>query len=146
MNAEFPWDHEGMIFIEGRYYSGLWNLPIPKFEEFPLGGDILILLWRYDLTPHDWIVTGRVRKNFDEKIFDSEDRKKWFAVRTAGPEDATADGVVHVLTMLAGTIGLTALKSPLDHDVISIKGDCIKAFEILRSSQREWLHAKFDAI
>lgn len=140
MNAEYPWDHEGMIFIEGRYYSRLWNLPIPKHDNFPLGGDILILLWRYDASPVEWVITGRFRRNFDEKIFDSNDEKKWFAMEFQGTENEVSVIVGNVLTQMAGTIGLQILKSTKDHEVIAINGDCNKAFEILRTTKCGWIH------
>lgn len=143
-HSDLPWNYEGMVFTEGRYYHALWNLPIPKFENFPLGGDILMLLWRYDASLNDWVVTTRVRRNLDEKVFDSSDQKSWFPFRVRGSEDEMAQSVGNVLITLSGTIGLTALKAPLEHDVIYIKGDCNHAFEIFRTAKREWLHMQME--
>lgn len=35
-----PWDTACFVFVEGRYYLGMWFMQIPKSKEWPLGGNI----------------------------------------------------------------------------------------------------------
>lgn len=142
-----PWDHDCMVFTEGRFYLGIWNMPIPESKDYPKGGDLLLQVWRYDDQPDNWILTGRIRKKVDEKIFGSSDRKRWFAARShAGTEEQMLKLVKSFFDDVSGFAGLMTVTAPPHADELLFRGDAGKALDIIMAAKLPWMHMKTERV
>jgi|SRR5579872_1034471 len=134
-----PWDYPAMIFVPGRYYVGLWNMPLPPCREKPRGGDLLILVWRYDSAPEEWIVTLRIRENKDDRIWDSDDVKTWKSMKIVETEEMMLRGIEYTMQQIAFGLGMVELP-PIGK--LMIQGDCEKALQKIMASNKSWMHLK----
>lgn len=142
--AKLPWDYPGLIIMEGRYYSRLMLVGIPRAKEFPFGGDLLATLWRYDNDPPDeWVLTMRIRYNGgpDTDPWDHRDRKSWSAARVKCDLATAVRKMTEMGEMITGIGGMYFGKMP-DIDWLVIEGDHKKFFETAEREKKPWMHFK----
>lgn len=126
-------------FVPGRHYDSFGFCHIPDLGEF--GGDIFVLVWRFNDEPNLWTVCMRVRYYAGENTdaFTGGDKKSpWRIFRAPESDPAVVrvkfETVIHMTNLLQG-------KLPCDPiDWVEINGDSEKAFEVMRTTERPWLH------
>jgi hypothetical protein len=103
-----PWDTTCIVFVEGRYYLGMWFMEVPSGKEWPNGGNILAQCWRYENTGTEWIVTFRFRYYADSsgKVWKSGDKKSWYAGKLSGDESTILKQMATFVDTLSGITGL----------------------------------------
>lgn len=139
MNAgDYPWDHPGMVFCEGRYYDRTGSIALPECGDYPFGADITYLIWRFDDKPDEWIVTWRIRKYAGPATdpFTGGDTKSWMVNRWNEPEK--------MRRMFFDISALAAEKlnngEPVKHDIVELKGDVGVFFRIIQEAKPHWMH------
>jgi len=138
------WDTPCFVFVEGRYYLGMWFIEIPLGREYPHGGNITIQCWRYSATPLEWVFTFRFRRYADAsgKIWESSDHKSWHAVKQSGDEAMIEKRGAEITNCIAGATGLYFLITPPKIHTLIFKGDSEKALAIAVQEKPFWLHMK----
>jgi hypothetical protein len=80
-----PWDDPQFIIGPGRWYYGMAFVELPPRAgtDWPFGGDITALAWRFESSPTDWVLTYRFRYSGGDgnPPFDGTDRKSWHAAQ-----------------------------------------------------------------
>lgn len=135
-----PWNEPCFVFVAGRFYLGMWSIKIPPNPTFLLGGDITAQCWRYDETPDEWVLGVRFRKYYDKKIWESSDRKMWFAQKIQATKAEIETEVAELLTAIGC---FTTNQTPVIESVL-FNGDCEAAINTLTANPPDWCHMKVE--
>lgn len=139
--TEPAWNEGVFAFLPGRYYHTMFFVRLPPGVEFgPHGGDTSGLLWRFNATPEDWILTFRFRYyNSTGNPSDPKDRKSWRVMTFKGNEakaEESIAGICSTLSGLATVLGGGA--SPWQRLVI--KGEVDAWARLVEQGLPSWLH------
>lgn len=131
------------VMIEGRYYSFMAFIPLPrKLSAFGQGGDINGMLWRKDENPEQWFWQFRFRHYKDSLSFESNDQKCWYFVTLKSHSEEEArkevEEVLRVLSTAATLPGFDC--EPLNIHYLEIHGDVMKTMDIIHNNPPFWMH------
>lgn len=140
--TKIPWNHNGIIVCSGRYYYGQFVMDIPAGRSFPFGGDLMGMLWRYDETPLEWILTMRFRYNAEpnNSPWDFKDRKSWYSGKIPGDEKSVAERFTSGMDFITGITGQHFGTTPPALDWLLIQGDSEKFFLEATRQKKPWMH------
>lgn len=133
-----PWDYPGFIVCEGRHIADMGCIGLPKGHQYPHGADVTYMIWRFEATPNEWVLTYRFRTyagpNSDP--FKGGDRKTWHGAKVDTLEKArvamTAIARAAQLMLNGGTA--------VPHDILRIDGGPDEFFKIMDEAKPSWMH------
>lgn len=143
--TKLPWNHPGMVICSGRYYYGMFMLPFARMpNNGSNGGNITGMLWRFDGTPNNWVLTFRYRyyASKNNGAWDDRDRKSWYAMRAPGAEEEISRKLNELMTGFS-LLGMRVFHAlPLPMDWFLIQGDSEKAHDLLTTKPPHWMHSR----
>lgn len=139
---QLPPNYPEFVVCEGRYYLAHFFVDIPKNPKLPQGGNVAMLVWRYN-DEETWNLTTCFRYYRDEKAYDSEDRKSWqFLAGKFAAETDLLKAMAEVLEQISGMAGLWTGKFPPQVQRMLVQGDWKKYVETAQREKPFWLHGK----
>ena len=105
-----------------------------------MGGNVAILVWRYDEEPELWHITVCFRYYRDDVAFESEDRKSWNFWAVKSSEEQMRGKLDSMTTIISGSAGLFFGKEPPPVYRLEIAGDWEKFKTIVEREKPFWLH------
>lgn len=136
------WQKSGADIVPGRYYDALGFVFVPAMGDF--GGDVMMMIWRYEDEPEIWNVTIRyryyARDNGDP--FHDEDRKNWYAWRGNNRTKRDSKQIRSELETISGMASIMQGQIPNQVDWLVLDGDHHKAGDVFANTERPWLHKK----
>jgi hypothetical protein len=139
-----PWNTPCFVFVEGRYYLGMWFIKVPQGRDWPHGGNITAQCWRYETNPTEWYVICRFRCYADDsgKAWESDDRKSWSCGKLSGDEALIEKKMAEFTNAASGITGLVFLATPPQIYPLIFKGDFEKAMAMVAKEKPFWMHTK----
>lgn len=139
-----PWDAPVFLFVPGRYYLSMGFLKIPPNAEFPRGGDITSLVWRFDSDPDEWVITYRFRYYASPDVWGGKDRKSWYGGKQRGTEKEIEAMFGDFQVLIAGLGEKMFGKNFQAAEKIVFKGDAAKAMDVMQNNPPHWLHTQIE--
>lgn len=144
-----PWDEPCMVITRGRFYLGTFFIRMPPCLQFGLfGGDLAGLVWRYDKTPDEWVLTYRFRYyNTPNNPDDTKDRKRFYAGKIRGAADGIREKTRQFCAAASGAAGqIAGDKAGAFFQWVDFAGDCDKVFDILTKNPPDWMRVRVEKI
>ena len=135
-----PWDTSCIVFVQGRYYLGMWYVAVPAGKQWPFGGNILLQCWRYENTPSEWIITFRFRYYADNsgQVWNSADKRHWYASKWTSDEATIENRMARFTDEVSGITGLFHLTQPPPVQVLLFKRDSEKGLANIGKEKPAW--------
>lgn len=122
----------GLDFNETDYIHGVWMCPVPQ-------GEFLFVLYQAGGRDGVYKIIGRQRVAVDDRVWDSNDHKRWVHFETGLHSLEENLGKAHYMASRY-CIDFADGHEPLKPDYVPVNGD---RDEMLRQMQtREWCHVK----
>lgn len=104
---------------------------------------MIFMLWRFNATPQEWVNTYRFRYYADNKAFDSDDRKAWYAVKFEGTEAAAEKQMTKFLNRLVRMTRAFCNQNLPPYQTLMLRGDMDQVARIVLQKRPSWMHMNF---
>lgn len=99
------------------------------------------MMWRYEHTPNEWVITYRFRYYSGPNIWKSKDKKSWYGAKFYGDERAAEAAFEKFAAGIALVAGRCFSATVVIHWLI-VKGDWEKLLAEIERQKPFWLHTK----
>lgn len=116
----------------GMYFVGIWQAAIN-------GGDFMAAMWRND-QDHVWEAKYRFRYHKDDKVFNSQDTRKWYRLRSQDDSYTEKEKMKYALDQLM--VAGEALGYMTDTSYTECEGDGAKMMELMSGPDMPTFHVR----
>jgi hypothetical protein len=131
---KLPWDYPGMVVCPGRYYLTVYYLEIPAAKEFPMGGNLCGLVWRFAEE-----AAYRHRYYFEKEVWGNKDKRSWYVVRLRGTEPEVESQTEQLFELIKGMAKSYFSSETPSLERLVIKGDDDAFARVYEEQKPSWM-------